>query len=367
MDLVEIFAGILGAGLGYAQAGLRSILAVERDSDALTTLALNHPKLRLDPASIGKVKLSTVYARNGIKRTFSGCQHLSPPCQDVSRAGPNRGRRTERNDLLFTVPEACEYAPDSVVIMENVAGLDVGDSKALFLELKERIADTGRDIAEWHLDGLDWDLAQTRSRIFLVMPPRGEKPPVEPIGPRKGLAPRTLREAIHPSTGFVDPDDEVWPLLPNERILFRDIPPGGCWMDSPKAREYAAWRSFRRGDKARDKNLPWQFLEGSSNLLRRLSWDLPAPTVVGRPPTKGEGRASAPHPDEERYLSTGEARELQQLPRDFLVYGSARSRRVQVGNMVPPPLSRAVGEAILGMSSRNSSASRTRTPQKSST
>ena len=83
---------------------------------------------------------------------------------------------------------------------------------------------------------------------------------------------------------------------------------------------------------------------GRSGWWRRLSWDLPSPTVLTQP---NHASTSFCHPTETRALSVRECARLQQFPDDWEFCGSLRHQYLQVGNAVPVGLAEVAGRAVL--------------------
>jgi DNA (cytosine-5)-methyltransferase 1 len=53
------------------------------------------------------------------------------------------------------------------------------------------------------------------------------------------------------------------------------------------------------------------------------------------------------HPFENRYLTAREAAAIQSFPANYFFYGTLTQQWRQIGNAVPPLLSKALGESIL--------------------
>ena len=360
MEFVEFFTGGGGAHIGLRAAGLTPRLAVEWNADCRETIRLNDPHVTIDDADMFEFTVGDVMKRNGIGPDFAGLIWLSPPCQGISEAGKKQGKEDPRNNLLYTVSAACRYAPNAWVVMEQVPGLLMGKAKPLFRKLKRKIRKAKRKYTAWKLTATDFGLAQKRKRLFLVCPPVGQPVPPKPQGNWAGLPPKMLMEVIHPKCGFEDPDPKIIPLLPNEKVLMQGIPPGRNWTTAFRAREYMLGYWMRRKAKGKDLGDVMPKYPGH---LRRLSWHEPAPTVIASWPQAFNFRVHPCHPQEDRYLTNGECRELQGFPRSYLIYGSeqteinskgqkkkitpAMSRRRQIGNAVPPPFAEKIGRPIL--------------------
>ena len=77
----------------------------------------------------------------------------------------------------------------------------------------------------------------------------------------------------------------------------------------------------------------------------RLRWDGQCPTITGGFDSFTRGRYG--HPLHDRPLTPREAARLQGFPDHFAFWGTRADVRSQIGNVVPPPLARAIGLEIL--------------------
>lgn len=121
-----------------------------------------------------------------------------------------------------------------------------------------------------------------------------------------------------------------------DREVVRHVPQGGNWRDLPD--NFAS----RRIDQIRRSAAAG---EGSrSTYYGRLRADHPAYTIstyFNRP-----GNGCFIHPRAPRLISVREAARLQGFPDSFRFSGKGRSRFMQVGNAVPPPLAYQLGRML---------------------
>ncbi len=84
--------------------------------------------------------------------------------------------------------------------------------------------------------------------------------------------------------------------------------------------------------------------DGHYDVLGRMRWDQPAPTlrVEHQNPTKGRYT----HPSEHRVVSVWEAARIQGYPDDYTWTGTRADVVRQIGNSVPVPLAAAIGAAV---------------------
>ena len=83
---------------------------------------------------------------------------------------------------------------------------------------------------------------------------------------------------------------------------------------------------------------------GSGDVMGRMVWEKPSVTIRTEFFKPEKGRYL--HPTEHRAITHFEAARLQGFPDDYLWVGSKVDIARQIGNAVPLPLGRALGEAI---------------------
>ncbi len=113
--------------------------------------------------------------------------------------------------------------------------------------------------------------------------------------------------------------------------LASHIPEGGNWKNIPLS------ISDRRLDGIRATG-------GRTTYYGRLRWDAPSYTIATYFNMVGNGCNL--HPSQQRVISIREAARLQSFPDDFKIVGSKASQFRQLGNAVPPLLSRFISTLI---------------------
>ncbi|GAA8683183.1 hypothetical protein HpDR81_06330 [Helicobacter pylori] len=83
---------------------------------------------------------------------------------------------------------------------------------------------------------------------------------------------------------------------------------------------------------------------GYINTYAKMWWEKPAPTITRNFSTPSSSRCI--HPRDSRALSIREGARLQSFPDNYKFYGSASTKRLQIGNAVPPLLSVALAQAV---------------------
>ena len=109
------------------------------------------------------------------------------------------------------------------------------------------------------------------------------------------------------------------------------VPPGSNWRSLPKEAQQESMGQA------------WYAKGGRSGWWRRLSFDLPCPTLVTMP---NHASTSLCHPSEVRALSLREYARIQEFPDEWEFSGTASQQYAQVGNAVPVRLGEVAGSAI---------------------
>jgi DNA (cytosine-5)-methyltransferase 1 len=145
---------------------------------------------------------------------------------------------------------------------------------------------------------------------------------------RDGLPPyRTLRDGLDELADR----GPVQPLSKRKRAVYARIPPGGNWRSLPVGLQRSTMGAAYHAE------------GGKSGWWRRLSWDAPAPTILGMP---DHSSTALVHPDEIRCLSVNECAALQSFPSKTRFVGTPRSQYQQIGNAVPPLLAARLGQHV---------------------
>lgn len=160
-EVVEICAGAGGQALGLEKAGFGHALAVEIDSYACQTLAMNRP---------WKVAQGDVADRDVWKpEDYKGVTLLAGgvPCPPFSIAGKQLGASDERDLFAWAVHTALEMQPRAL-LLENVRGLSMPRFAAYRQHVLDTLADAGY-VGQWRLlQASDFGVPQLRPRFVLV-------------------------------------------------------------------------------------------------------------------------------------------------------------------------------------------------------
>lgn len=307
LTCLEICAGAGGQSLGLEQAGFGHEAAVELDPDACETLRLNR-------GAEWKIVEDDVHNLEG--RAFAGVDLFSGgvPCPPFSIAGKQLGAGDDR-DLFPQALRLVEEIGPRAVLLENVRGLATSRFGTYRAQVLARLHTLGYQ-TWWDLvQASEHGVPQLRPRFVLVAirQPwaarfRWPQPSPQP--------PPTVGEALHDLMS-----ERGWPGADGWRQRACGIAPtivggskkhGGPDLGPTRARE--AWKQL-----------------GVDGL--GVANEAPGPDFPARQPPR---------------LTTRMVARIQGFPDSWAFSGRKTAAYRQVGNAFPPPVARALGEAIRG-------------------
>lgn len=388
LSVVSLFSGAGGLDLGLHRAAPERVhirAAVEIDKDARATLEMNG----MAPQGATFSDITNVSPQHVMRAADLSQGELfllagGPPCQAFSTAGLRQGVNGTGSVVHNYFDMVKELRP-RFFLFENVRGLlsaalvhrplverahpkerPEDPEAALGSVMAKLIVPTfkrlGYEVVFGVLNSADYGSAQVRHRVIMIgsrdkelgsvsfrkqtsrpMMSLDLVPPTHHKTARYGgiLPWRTLKDGIgHLSAVPLDPNDS-YGYSDDRAGVFANVPPGENWkyllrhpdFGEPYLRRWMGAAALASTG-------------GKEGYYRRLSWDLPAPTITAQPQQLA---SSLCHPDFERPLSIPEYAALQDFPDDFQFSGSKASRYRQIGNAVPVRLGEAVGRAVLGI------------------
>lgn len=366
----------MGLDLGLEQTGrFRVVACVEKEHAFCGTIRTNHRAGRLDPdLKVFEGDISSLTPENlldsiGLKPGEIDLLAGGPPCQSFSTVGKRAATQDPRGTLLWQYLRFIEALQPKFFLMENVRGLlsaalnhrpianrpdkggapldqeeEAGSVIRLFTSDLQKIAGCGYHMDCFEVNAVNYGAPQLRERAIFVgnrfnsvvsfPDPTHAAPNCEPA--QRTLFPdelpvrpwATLRDAIG---DLEEKDPVVMDFSPRKKGYLTLVPPGSNWRSLPvdvqKESMGKAW--FAKG--------------GRSGWWRRLTFDLPCPTLVTMP---NHASTSLCHPTECRALTLREYARIQEFPDDWQFCGKTMQQYAQAGNAVPVRLGRVSGEVI---------------------
>ena len=333
LRVASLFSGCGGLDLGAELAGCKVVFGIDKHKDSAQTFKWVFPEAAVFHGDVSSMD------------DFPSADVLTGgyPCQSFSMGGRRNPDEDERSDLYLEFARALSVVRPKYFVAENVVGLMRLQGGKYFKRQLDALSHAGEgyEVSFARMDAHKFGLAQRRSRVLIV-------------GVRRDLGQR-----------YVFPEPTHGPGLASYTShgdLISHLP---AWPDGE-------FYERRGGD---DDNFPWYYMSRN----RRAPWEGPAFTVVAnwrhttlhpaspsmaltwsrlddgfkqRWDFTGDHEYREAHPerlrlDRPRRLSWRECALLQGFPPNFEPRGNVQSKFTQIGNAVPPLLSRVVFEELV--------------------
>ena len=370
--VISLFTCGMGMDLGFEMAGFKTVYANDIAKFACDTIRRNREGVHCDLGDITNIESSEILKRSGLKKGEVDVVIGGPPCQSFSTAGARKGFDDKRGIALLEFIRIIRDVKPKFFVFENVPGLKSMSKKhigfyerasmdksklshdqeygSLFEEILAQFSGLGGYKIHWEiLNAADYGVPQKRKRLVLigsrVADPkqvfdqiRKEAVFADPsVATEEKKKPwKTLRDGL---SGLVDEEKECT-KFPSWGKYLKHIPPGGCWKDLPKNVRKKAMGQAADTDDPKRKGKQG----GRTGFFRRLSWDLPAPTLVTSPSQLG---TCICHPDEDRPLTVKEYARLQGFPDSWEFVGSTSKKYRMIGEAVPVQLAEVISKIII--------------------
>ncbi|MCD6324233.1 MAG: DNA cytosine methyltransferase [Desulfurococcales archaeon] len=310
---VDLFSGAGGFSIGFEEAGFQIALAVDQDKAAAKTYAGNFPHtltINEDLRNLTCKDIRYLLGRKNVEVVIG-----SPPCEPYTGANPRRKKNPL--DRLYTDPEGglvlefirvVDCLKPKIFVMENVPALiEDGLKNAIKWEFRK----AGYEVFFNILRAEDYGTPSRRVRVFASN---------IKLRPEKSREKVKVKDAI---SGLPPPSPD--PDIPNH-----DIPPNLSKSKLKRVHRLRWGESLIKYEGAGRKQLP--------NYIR-LHPHKVAPTVLGS--------SRFIHPYEPRLLTVREQARLMGFPDNHVFLGGKDQQYNQVGEAVPPPLSKAIGDFVM--------------------
>jgi DNA (cytosine-5)-methyltransferase 1 len=335
-NFIDVFSGCGGLSYGLEQAGMKCLLGIDFDKDAIESFKLNHKDAESycgDVKNLTAKKIRDLIGNQRVDFVVGG-----PPCQGFSTVG--RGVSDDPRNFLFMefVRIVKEVNPKGIVI-ENVTGLLAKKNEKVLAQIFGIFEKLGFQMDARVLSADEYGVAEKRRRTVIVGVRGGVTYafPKSTHGPRAGKPYATVADAFRSIGKTASHNDLAMAEIKNQldRERLKHIPEG-CGIRYKKDEETYLPKKLRY-------DVNWDELSENrfrQTKLQRLSFDKPSFTIL-------TSRTMYCHPVECRYLTPREAAAIQSFPSEFKFHGSATSVFRQVGNAVPVGLGAAIGKSLI--------------------
>lgn len=381
--VVSLFSGGMGLDLGLEYTGRFELLAcVEKDRACCDTIRQNKKagrlgsNLQLFEEDISKISPEEVLGTIGLKVGELDLLVGGPPCQSFSTAGKRKTVQDPRGTLLWQFLHYVKIMQPKCFLMENVRGLlssalkhrpiaerpdkggtpldpdeEPGSVIKLFAKDLEKICSAPYHMDCFEVNSVNYGAPQIRERALLI----GNRYNAVVDFPNPTHGPTTRNSDSNHQFSLLDTEHQ--PKIPWKTLrdaignLKEDNP---VVLDfSPRKKKYlnmvpegSNWRSLPVKVQQESMGKAWHAKGGRSGWWRRLTFDLPCPTLVTMP---NHASTSLCHPIETRALSIREYALIQEFPDNWEFSGTISEQYSQVGNAVPTRLGTVAGMVVVDL------------------
>ena len=370
LTMVDLFCGAGGFSLGFSQNNFKTIFAVDNQECCIETYRINHPEvdeIRIMCGDIENINSELDLAVEGIDDVdivIGG-----PPCQGFSMANRQRLINDPRNKLYKYFVETIAKIKPKFFVMENVEGM---------LKIKDEIIEdfalleTVYTVVPMRINAINFGVPQNRKRLFF-------------IGTKTGANINDIIEQII-KVGSVRTKTTLDDALYGMRVLSANTERNATNKDSKAAgsrvemklkdmnnnytdlinmgqnsefvfnhkarynndRDIEIFSKLNPGDRSDDPKIAYIMPYTNRNEIfkdkyYRLQGDKPCKTITAH--MKYDCNMYI-HPSEARGLTAREAARVQSYPDKYYFCGPFTKTYMQVGNSVPPLVSRTIAGVI---------------------
>lgn len=373
--VVDLFAGAGGLSFGFEQAGYDVVAAVELDPIHAAAHEFNFPYSTTFCRDVTTVTGDEIRRKSDLDRREVHAVVGGAPCQGFSMIG-KRALDDPRNQLITEFARIVLELQPRYFVLENVAGLTVGDHRKMLDEVIQLFESNGYTVLTPYkvLQAAEYGTPQSRRRLFLV-------------GARDGVALPSYPEATHTARRINGNPvlDAALPLSPSVWEAIGDLPDADDFAELlagdsvlTKFGEPSAYAAGLRGmvrdvkDFSHIREFDEKLLTSSMRTLHtaksivRFESTPPGQTEkisrflrlhpngicntlrAGTDSARGAHTSPRPlHPVMPRVITVREAARLHGYPDWFRFHVTKWHGFRQIGNSVPPPLARAVAASLL--------------------
>ncbi|MFD1403710.1 DNA cytosine methyltransferase [Robinsoniella peoriensis] len=344
--MIDLFAGVGGLSLGFEQVGFDVVIANEYDESIAQAYINNHNNPNMIVADITKLPIHETFGkyRGQVDLVVGG-----PPCQGYSQKGQRKTINDPRNFLFRYFVDVVKEVSPRYFVMENVPNLLTAEKEYFKNELIAMFTELGYTVNAQVLCAADYGVPQNRNRAFII----GKKDAENPVDMPKKVEKRTtiwdaISDLAYLKSGegeeisdYKNPADSKYQTLmrTDSQKIFNHV--------ATNHSKIALERLAMIPPKGGKEFLPPEHLTKSiySGTWERMDADDISVTITTRFDTPSSGKFT--HPYLNRAITVREAARIQSFPDAFRFYGTKTSQMKQVGNAVPPMLSRAIAESII--------------------
>jgi DNA (cytosine-5)-methyltransferase 1 len=332
LKMISTFTGAGGMDIGFYKAGFDPIWANDIDPFAIKTY---NNFFKSDHGVVGNIREQDIPNNEKIDLVIGG-----PPCQGFSVAGkmdPNDPRSKHVWDFLGVVKKI----QPTVFVMENVKALAVNRR---WNDLRKDLIDSARELGYetelWVLNASDYNVPQSRERMFLVGSLKGKKiTPPKPVSDKMNI---TIKNTLKNIPRFNSPGNNTICtaiITPAKNPILRQSPYAGMLFNGQGRPLNLDHISNTLPASMGGNRTP--IIDQSSLEKNEENW-----VINYHKKLMDGGKPVNKIPKRLRRITTEEATVIQTFPYGMEFAGSITTKFRQIGNAVPVELAYFVGKKI---------------------
>ena len=344
--ILDLFCGAGGFSYGmHKNQHFSTAVACDFNEAATKTFKLNMPQTQVITGDItdDNIKREIIQkSRNaGVNMIIGG-----PPCQGFAMKGKKLGLKDPRNFLFLEYLNIVEELNPEIFVIENVKRLLTTDQGWFKNEILKYIKNLGYECTYGVLNALDFEVPQSRERAFFICSKNKE------IGfPESKNKKTTVKDAIsdlaylNSGEGKFEQEYKLPDTTKYQKLMRHNSDKLYNHQATNHSNIVLEKLSLIPPEKGKEY-LP-KHLHGNQQYDTtwcRLVWDSYSPTIDTRFDTPSNGTNS--HPELNRSITPREAARLQSFDDKFIFYGKKGEICKQIGNAVPPFLSKVIADHI---------------------
>jgi len=348
-NVLDLFCGCGGLSKGFELAGFNIIGGVDFNKDAIDTFNFNFKLatgLCCDISNLTKEQITQSFGDLSKVDVIIG----GPPCQGFSAANRNKIEDDPRNKLFFQFVKFVDLIKPRIIVIENVRGIVTSNNGYAKDQIYKIFSNKGYVVNHKVLDASDYGVPQKRMRNFFVITKK-EKFDFDKI--KKCKRKVTVKEAI---CDLYDLEKQY------DKVLKINREKGSSYSKKMNSKsndihnhevKYPVEIVQKRISYVKQgqnwEAIPKSLFENQRNNRHSSAYKRLDENDVSVTIDTGNSHSNYFHPLYNRIPTVREAARIQSFPDDFIFLGSRTSQYRQVGNAVPPLLSKAIAIEIMEM------------------
>lgn len=335
--IVSVFSGVGGIDFGFEEAGFSTVFASDIWERACDSLKVNFPNSEVVCGDIVNIDFKK------IKKKYKTIDGLvgGPPCPPFSKSRFYKKEKKRGIDDLNGYTTVSNYfravkeLKPNFFFFENVHGFVFKPHKSALELVESESKRLGYKIFHKVLNAADYGVAQTRQRFICIGVKKTmsdfEFPKQTHSDPKKNIKNTKKWITCGDILSDIDfdlPQDNKMQAGSKHKDLLKLVPPGDNYLYFTKERNHPnpvfKWRSRY-----------WSF-------LLKLSPERPSWTIQA-----SHSNNMGPFHWKNRFLRIDEIKRIQSFKDEHIFLGSYKEQWRQVGNAVPPKLSKIIASQII--------------------